>query len=149
MKSSLPHTAVARTLSEPEEIPTSKAITPTQSYFNRITTPQRAAGHTPTRKTYVYYSSGGNGQSESDTDEEPIRSPFSGTLSRVSGWLRKGTQSTVSGGVRVSPVRTGRHSFGLESPEDGQIQVSDTDHSDIESKHRSPFFLGLRNPSSK
>ncbi|THD19121.1 putative peptide chain release factor [Fasciola hepatica] len=145
-KNRLAHSVVSRTLSRPEEHISTKLTATTESCFSRVNTPQRAAGHTPTRKTYIYYSNGGNGQSESDTDEEPpSRTSLSGTISRVAGWLRKEAQPNDSG-LSVSSRRTGRYSFDRELHEDGQIQVSDTDHSDIESRHRSPFFSGLRNP---
>ncbi|TGZ74536.1 hypothetical protein CRM22_000883 [Opisthorchis felineus] len=100
-------------------------------YLSRDVTPQRAAGHTPTRKTYIYYKGGQS--SESETDEEPGErpSPFASTMSRVTGWLRGGEKQKGSS----TPLTFGRFvkpRLSWDPRDEGHIQISDTDHSDAE-----------------
>ncbi|KAG5452454.1 Inner nuclear membrane protein Man1, partial [Clonorchis sinensis] len=112
-------------------------------YLSRDVTPQRAAGHTPTRKTYIYYKGGQS--SESETDEEPGErpSPFASTMSRVTGWLRGGEKQKGSS----TPLTFGRFvkpRLSWDPRDEGHIQISDTDHSDAEILQRDPLTRRYR-----
>ncbi|CAL8086097.1 unnamed protein product [Calicophoron daubneyi] len=138
-----------------DEIRNAMRVTSTTYYVERNPTPQVGAEHTPTKKTYVYYGDGGQSEGESDTDVygEPNRSsPFGNTMSKVAGWIRRGAQQAISTGGEAASVVTGRYSLGLNRyrglRDDDQVQVSDTDQSDAEGCHKSPFFKKLQSPSN-
>ncbi|KAF5398755.1 Inner nuclear membrane protein Man1 (LEM domain-containing protein 3) [Paragonimus heterotremus] len=151
--SSYEYTRPSNSVLVPEKFQTPTSVSAFGHQLSRGTTPQRAAGHTPTRKTYIYY--GNEANSESETDDSADRaSPFANTVSRVAGWLRRDNQS------RISEVNRSLHNssstftrpsvrsrFSLDHREDGRIQVSDTDQSDAESISRSQFVKRWQNSS--
>ncbi|KAF6775465.1 hypothetical protein AHF37_04876 [Paragonimus kellicotti] len=151
--SSYEYTRPSSSVLAPEKFQTPTTVSTFGHQFSRDATPQRAAGHTPTRKTYIYY--GNEANSESETDDSAERaSPFANTVSRVAGWLRRDNQS------RISEVNRSLHNssstftrpsirsrFSLDNREDGRIQVSDTDQSDAESFSRSQVVKRWQNNS--
>ncbi|KER32150.1 hypothetical protein T265_01766 [Opisthorchis viverrini] len=113
-------------------------------YLSRDVTPQRAAGHTPTRKTYIYYKGGQSSESETDEESGERPSPFASTMSRVTGWLRGGEKQKGSS----TPLTFGRFvkpRLSWDPRDDGHIQISDTDHSDAEILQREPLTRRYRN----
>ncbi|KAA3676175.1 uncharacterized protein DEA37_0006220 [Paragonimus westermani] len=149
--SSYEYTRPSSSVLAPEKPQAPTSVSTFGHQFSRSATPQRAAGHTPTRKTYIYY--GNEANSESETDDSADRaSPFAVTMSRVAGWLRRDNQSRISEVNR--PLHNSsstftrpsiRSRFSLDNPEDGRIQVSDTDQSDAESFSRSQIVKRWQN----
>ncbi|CAH8494732.1 unnamed protein product [Dicrocoelium dendriticum] len=117
----------------------------------REVTPQRGAGHTPTRKTYIYFKNGA--QSDSETEEESEKpSPLASAVSRATGWLRRSVNyddssntnrlSTDAGAAHPRP--SFRPRFSVDSRDEQQFRASDTDHSDTEWTRRRQSFQRTR-----